>query len=75
VTQTRGNRRRPRCTRNVAAGTLTLSGHSGTNRIKFQGRLSRTKKLRPGSYTVAVTATASGLKSAARSLSFTIASG
>ncbi len=75
VAQTRGNRRKPRCTRTIAAGTLSLAGHSGTNRVRFQGRLSRTKRLKPGAYTVSVTATASGLRSVSRSLTFTIVKG
>ncbi len=47
---TRGNRRRKRCTRFVKRGSLTVSGHAGKNRVRFQGRLSRGKKLRPGRY-------------------------
>jgi hypothetical protein len=59
--------------RTVTAGGLTFTGHSGTNRVKFQGRVSSTKKLRPGRYTLAITATDSaGVRSAPKSLSFTI---
>ncbi|MDX6673925.1 MAG: hypothetical protein QOH11_1343 [Solirubrobacteraceae bacterium] len=75
VAQTSSNRRKPRCTRTVPAGTLNLSGHAGTNRVRFQGRLSRAKKLKPGHYTLTITATASGLRSASRALSFTIVKG
>ena len=59
--------------RTAAAGTLTFAGHSGTNRVAFQGRISAAKKLKPGRYTLAITATNSaGLRSAPKSLSFTI---
>jgi len=57
----------------AAVAMLSFNGHPGTNRVAFQGRISSTKKLRPGRYTVAITATNSaGLRSAPRSLSFTI---
>ena len=55
------------------AGTLTFSGHSGTNKVAFQGRITRAQKLKPGRYTVTITATNSaGMSSAPASLSFTI---
>jgi hypothetical protein len=57
----------------VTAGRLTFTGHSGTNRVAFQGRVSRAKKLKPGHYTLVITATNSaGGRSAPRSLTFTI---
>jgi hypothetical protein len=57
----------------VTAGGLTFTGHSGTNKVKFQGRISSAKKLKPGRYTLAITATDSaGVHSAPSSLSFTI---
>ncbi len=59
--------------RTVTAGGLTFGGHSGTNKVKFQGRLSSTKKLKPGRYTLVITAADSaGVRSAPQSLSFTI---
>jgi len=59
--------------RTVTAGGLTFTGHNGTNKVKFQGRVSPTKKLKPGHYTLAITATDSaGVSSAPKSLSFTI---
>jgi hypothetical protein len=55
------------------AGTLTFSGHSGTNKVAFQGRISSAKKLKPGRYALAITAANSaGLRSAPKPLSFTI---
>lgn len=73
VAPSRGNRKRPKCTRHVVVAGLPVSGHAGLNTIRFQGRVSQTKKLSPGSYTVGVTShDARGLKSLTRSLSFTI---
>jgi uncharacterized repeat protein (TIGR01451 family) len=37
----RANRRKPRCTRYVTAGKLAVSGHAGTNKLRFQGRIAR----------------------------------
>jgi hypothetical protein len=55
------------------AGTLTFPGHSGTNKVAFQGRISPREKLKPGRYTLSITATnTAGMRSAPRSLSFTI---
>jgi hypothetical protein len=57
----------------VTAGGLTFTGHSGTNKVKFQGRVSSTKKLKPGRYTLVIMATDSaGVHSTPKSLSFTI---
>ena len=73
VTQTTKNRRKPACRLTATAGTLTFTGHSGINRVAFQGRISPAQKLKPGSYTLVITATNSaGLRSAPKSLSFTI---
>ena len=51
--------------RYVKAGTLGgLSAKAGKNKVRFQGRLSRSKSLKPGSYRVVVGATdAAGNKS------------
>jgi hypothetical protein len=73
VTQTRRNKHKRRCTIPNVRGTLTFNGHAGTNRVRFQGRLSRTKTLRPGRYTLTITATDSaGNRSGPKSTSFTI---
>jgi len=59
--------------RTVTAGTLTFTGHDGTNKVVFQGRVSPKKKLKPGRYTLVITAAdPAGARSAPRSLSFTI---
>ncbi|HEY7932814.1 MAG TPA: hypothetical protein VID48_03225 [Solirubrobacteraceae bacterium] len=71
--QTEKNRRKPACRSTATAGTLTFTGHSGTNKVAFQGRISPVEKLEPGRYTLVITATNSaGVRSAPKSLSFTI---
>jgi hypothetical protein len=73
VAQTKKNKGKHRCTRTVVAGTLTLAGHAGSNKVAFQGRISHSKKLKPGRYTLVLTATnTAGQKSAPQKLSFTI---
>jgi hypothetical protein len=53
--------------------TFRLTGHLGINRVRFAGRISRTKKLKTGRYTLQITATnTQGGRSAPRSLTFTI---
>jgi streptogramin lyase len=39
------------------AGSISLPGHAGRNKVRFQGRLSKKKRLRPGRYRLEVTAT------------------
>jgi hypothetical protein len=73
VAQTGENKSEHPCTRTVVAGTLTLSARRGPNRVSFQGVISRKQKLEPGSYTLVLTATASGERSTPRRLLFTIA--
>ena len=73
VAVTRANRKKPKCTIPNVRGTLTFNAHAGTNRVRFQGRLSRSKKLKPGRYTLTITATDSaGNRSNAKATSFTI---
>jgi 6-phosphogluconolactonase (cycloisomerase 2 family) len=68
------NRHHPRCTRTVAAGTLTFTGRRGRNKVRFDGRISTSKKLSPGPYRLVITATDASDKerSASGSLRFTI---
>jgi len=77
VAPTRRNRKAKKCTRLVGVGTLPLAGHAGRNTVRFQGRISSTKRLRPGRYVVKVTASdpTTPAKAPARSASFTIAKG
>src|SRR4051794_4476279 len=56
-----------------SAGSLGMSGHSGLNRVRFVGRLSRKRILAPGRYSVRATATSDGGQSSTRrALRFTI---
>ena len=74
VAQTRSNKHKPRCVLIRIAGQQTLSAHPGTNDVRFQGRVSRTHKLRPGRYTLTIAAsnTAGERTTTSRSLNFTI---
>jgi hypothetical protein len=73
VAQTKKNRRKSACKRTVTRGTLTFTGHTGMNRVSFQGRISHSKKLGLGSYRLVMSATnAAGQHSSPRQLSFTI---
>jgi Regulator of chromosome condensation (RCC1) repeat len=58
--------------RRSTRATLSFAGHPGTNRVVFQGRISRHRKLRPNRYRLTATASAGGERSKPRSLSFTI---
>jgi hypothetical protein len=54
-------------------GTLTFAGRKGRNRVKFAGHLGKHRRLKPGSYTVTITAAgASGKPSKPAKLSFKI---
>ncbi len=75
VAVTPANAGRRRCTRTVVAGALPLSAHAGTNKVRFQGRLSSARRLGPGSYSVALLVRdARGQRALSQSLSFTIVS-
>jgi len=73
LAQTRHNAKKHRCTRTVTVATLSFSGHAGANKVRFAGRVSRHVKLKPGRYTLVITATTSGKRSTPHSLSFMIA--
>jgi hypothetical protein len=73
---TPANRRNPRCTIPNVRGNVSLLAHAATNRVHFEGRLSRSRKLTPGRYTLTIRATDSaGHRSAARSTTLTIVPG
>jgi hypothetical protein len=73
VPQTNKNRHKPSCRRTVTPGTLLFAGHTGLNKVVFQGRISPSKRLGLGAYTLGITATNSvGERSSPRSLNFTI---
>ena len=57
----------------MIAGTLRFRAHAGANKVRFQGRISRTRKLKPGRYTLVITATSTtGPQSTPKTLTFTI---
>lgn len=61
--------KRGRRARLVKRGSLITSGFAGANKVRFEGRLSRRKKLKPGRYVLTVTVAGS---SRSGSASFTI---
>jgi YVTN family beta-propeller protein len=71
--KTSSNSHRPSCTRVVLAGRLLLSAHTGVNQIRFRGRISASKILPAGRYTLVASATAGGATSAPLRVSFKIA--
>jgi DNA-binding beta-propeller fold protein YncE len=75
VAQTGKNKHKPHCTRTVTAGAFTFSAHAGINKVRFEGLISKHTKLKPGSYTLLVSATASGKRSSPATLHFTVANG
>ena len=69
---TRALRKRKRCTRFVARGTLRRASRAGANRVAFSGRIGR-RALPRGTYRMTLTATdPAGNRSAARTLRFTV---
>ena len=72
VARSRKNRRKPACTRVVTRGALSFAGHAGRNAVAFSGRLSRSRRLKPGRYTLVIVATKAGLRSSPRRLRFEI---
>ncbi|HEY7933133.1 MAG TPA: hypothetical protein VID48_04840 [Solirubrobacteraceae bacterium] len=72
VAPTKHNEHKHTCARTVNAGELRLAAHVGHSTVTFQGRLSSSRKLSPGRYTVTISAGSSGRSSAPKSLSFTI---
>lgn len=53
----RSNLTKRRCTRYVTSGSFTVQGQSGRNTVSFAGTISRSKRLRPGSYRLTATPT------------------
>ncbi len=74
VAQTTKNAKRTSCTRTVTRGTLAFSCEAGVTKLRFQGRISSSRRLAPGRHTVTISAAATGRRSPAKSLSFTIVS-
>jgi streptogramin lyase len=72
VARTKKNRKKRGCQLIVTSGQLSFTGQAGSNQVSFQGHITRTQKLRPGRYTLVLTATASGQTSSSRKLRFKI---
>jgi len=72
VAQTRRNKHKRSCARKVARGSISFAGHSGVNAVHFEGRISRTKTLKPAKYTLVITATTPGVGSTTSTLKFWI---
>lgn len=62
----------PACKRMVLRGSLRFTGHTGTNSVFFDGRVSRTVKLPVGSYSLMITASNSAGAAGPKALRFTI---
>jgi hypothetical protein len=62
-------------TKTKTDGTIKLTGHPGTDKITFQGRINKHHKLKPGTYTITITANNSTGKSKTRTIKFTILKG
>jgi Bacterial Ig domain len=73
VPATNKNAHAHRCTRTLTAGALVLAARAGINKLRFDGLITRRKRLAAGSYTVLVTAATAGKRSATSALHFTIA--
>jgi hypothetical protein len=66
------NRNRRRCTRYVREGVYQFDGKQGANSVRFQGRLTRRKRLPLGRYRLSARVTANGQTSPARTVRFRI---
>jgi hypothetical protein len=71
VAPTKKNRHHHACTRTFVRGKLARGGHAGSNKVPFRGRVNGAL-LKPGRYTLVVTATAGGITSSRHTISFTI---
>lgn len=75
VAPTRRNRHARRCTRILTRGLLSFTAAAGTHTVRFEGRISKRKKLGPGRYTLDITATNQAGQRATARLTFTIVKG
>ena len=66
------NRGAGHCTRHITKGTITFQAKAGANTIAFGARLTPTKKLAPGTYSLTITASAGGATSAPTAITLTI---
>jgi FG-GAP repeat len=73
VRPTAAGKRSKSCVRTVVAGELDFGGQAGRNSVAFRGQIPHSRTLRPGRYTMEITATnGAGQRSSARPLRFTI---
>jgi hypothetical protein len=76
LAQTSANRSHRACTRSVPSGSLSFSAGAGLHKLLFGGRLTRTRKLKPGTYRLTIMATNAAGQRATKTLkSFTIVPG
>ncbi len=75
VARTRRNAHNHKCALRATRGSFSFAGHGGLNRVGFQGRVSDSKKLKPGKYTAVITANTPGIGSTFARLTFTIVTG
>jgi alpha-tubulin suppressor-like RCC1 family protein len=54
MAKTAGNAGKPRCTREVAEGSVRVHARPGMNHVRFEGRLKAGRKLGPGVHTVSL---------------------
>jgi 6-phosphogluconolactonase (cycloisomerase 2 family) len=59
----------------VTRGTLRFSVSQGAHKVRFQGRVSKHKRLKPGRYTLVITATNAAGQHTTKRLTFTIVKG
>jgi outer membrane protein assembly factor BamB len=60
------------CTRAMTVATLHFSATPGANEVRFDGRIARARRLRPGRYALVITASDGAATASARALRFTI---
>jgi uncharacterized delta-60 repeat protein len=72
VAPSKKNRHNPKCARTVTRGALSFSVAAGPHKLRFDGRLSKHKKLPLGRYTLIITATSGSGPPATKRLTFTI---
>ena len=58
--------------RTVTAAALLITGRAGANHVRFEGRVSRRKRLRPGRYSLVLHASNASASVVVRGPSFTI---
>jgi len=75
VARTKKNEHMRHCVRTVTVGTLLLPARAGSDKLHFEGRITRHKRLKPGHYAILVSASIPGKHSVTRVLHFTVAAG